>query len=241
MFRKLLATLALACTAVGCVPDDRSLLILRFLRLDPLLTMCMPLPESVLIETQGVMDLTLRRNYNVVPVVQNNLVVRQTATMPEINGVFLTGYDIQLRGIDPAVQAAIPTNRREFRVLSAGGYLAPGGTGRAATVVQVIDPDVAAAIAALPPSTTTLEPPLIEVSIRPVALRSGTEMVGAYTTFPIKVCTGCLVDNAGVCPADGLKSETVKTGGCFVGQNEPITCCLSANNEPLCGVEIPKS
>lgn len=250
------ALVAATLSAAGCVDDELSLVINRFIGLDATQT-CQPSISSTIIQTSGTFDVAIDQagansgfhGFTLVPVVVNNLIITMTSTSAETNAIQLNGFDVQLQPDknDPVLQAALPTDQRSFRVPAAGGVLTPGGTlgttSQVALFVEVIPQAIAASLnssLSAQPATASAAPRPLIVHMRPVGMRAGLKINGGYTDFPVTICRGCLGTTDMACPAGGFDPTvtTIQKSGCFPWQDFPVTCCTQMG-QLLCGSQVP--
>lgn len=186
----LMSAIVVGATASGCAENDQSIVISRFAASDDT-TNCMITATGMVGQSSGYMyplEGNATVGYFLFPAVRNLLPIRATMTTAETNGIIIKGFDIELQGSTAAVDAAIVPEQRKRRLAAAGGYLPPGGSSIAAVSVEVVPPATRQAVtSAVDPAATVL--PYLYVKIRPVGSQGGLDLVGAYTTFPITVCT----------------------------------------------------
>jgi len=186
-----------AASGSGCAENDQSIVIQRFAGSeDPM--GCMLSAAGMVSISRGSMypvQGTASVGYFLAPAVLNLLPVRGTMATSEPNGVVLKGFDVELQGSTAAVDSAIPGDERKRRVAIAGGYLAPGGTSISISTVEVVPPATRRAVlATLDPASVSL--PQLNVKIRPVGSQGGLDLVGAYVTFAIDLCSQVLITSA---------------------------------------------
>jgi hypothetical protein len=218
-----------AVTLSGCVDNDRSLTITKFV--DPM-EGCVIDGTATLGKIKGVWDVglaaTFDTSYAVFFGIKNALMPLSSSPI-EQQAFYVNSYDVQLEPIG-AVEAAVPSGRREFNVPVGSQRLGPGDTGGDAVVA--LPADLAKGLAAL--SADPLG--TIVVHVRPVATRAEEQVHGAYAGFPVEICNGCLTENFGPCPVPA--GTMIDTGGVCGLQDEPITCCESSAGL-ICGAAVP--
>jgi hypothetical protein len=77
----------------------------------------------------------------------------------------------------------------------------------------------------------------VTAHVRPVATRSGDQIVGGAFDFPIDLCVNCLAQSLGTCPLP--MGTPVKDVGCCPQQDDSFTCCTNASGAALCGASAP--
>jgi hypothetical protein len=233
-----LAACLCAAALSGCADNEISVAIVRILAPQP--PDCVADATSVISQSRGVLDLTLRgtQPYVAAPVVTNNLANRLQANTSQLDAVFVNGFDVELKPDvnDALLQAVIPADRRQFFYPAAVGRLEPGGTSFGTAFVEIVPAEVVQLIGAAMPAASSPGMPLI-ARIRPVATHAGSTLLGGWVPYPVSFCRDCLVDSK-VCTGGTLPPDAVLDGGCFYGQDAPITCCDGTN---VCGAAIPST
>jgi hypothetical protein len=229
-----------ASLAGGCVGNEISFTIDRFVHMDST-TMCAATPTAMVGLSSGLLDVGVVANsssegYVAAPVVGNHLIEMANATSAELNAIFVTGFDVQLKP-DPTVAGAVPPAQLNFFIQAAGGRITPGA--EVAVPIEVIPRQVAVELGGSVPAGTTNRP-FVTVHIRPVGSRAGSGMSGAWTDLPIQLCSFCLMQPSTPCPAGGFPTAAVQLGGCFPQQDDATTCCTQ-NGVVLCGAAVPMS
>lgn len=222
----------------GCVDNDTSLSINRFIPPDPAALgagMCKFDPSLMLNQTRGTYDLSLAKvfktGYDANFVVANNLLKIDNAPV-DTQYYYVSAFDVTLEVSGP-IQTVIPATKRQFSFPSGTIRLAPAGV--AAAYAQVIDPHFVQAMIDLQVD----EPGSILAHIRPVATRGENQVTGAWADFPIDICNNCLSgvsdSGFGACP---INSAAPAVGNvCNPSQDVPIDCCkISQTSDALaCG------
>lgn len=231
------AGLALVAMSGGCVGNDLSLSITRFIPPSSggSAGACVFDAASILNQTRGVWDVEVAKffpiGYNVNFIVKNNL-ESKTTTGIETQAFYVNSFDVVLVPEGPII-AAIPPSRREFNFKS--GSIRVGPADSVSAYVEAIAPDLTAAIAAIPAEPLGL----VTVQVRAVGTRGEQETASAYSSFPIEVCKGCLSNSkAGSFPGCPLPLNTDVLPGnpCNPSQDQGVTCCTpDANKSLLCG------
>jgi hypothetical protein len=226
----------------GCVQDE-TISIEHFVPDDPTQN-CMVQVSSTTTQTEGLLDVgivasTADPGYTVFPVVKNNLnpsMSTGTTAQVERNAVTVTGANVELKP-DASLAAAIPTNQRKFFVAAAAGRVDPMGS--VVFGIEAIPRPVALELANVVMSGVGSVMPKVTASISPVGDRAGDTIVGKAQDFPIAICKFCLSGPPAACPAGGFTAADVKVGGCLQAQDLPITCCLGAQQQLVCGSDVP--
>jgi hypothetical protein len=82
------------------------------------------------------------------------------------------------------------------------------------------------------------------VRMRAIGTLGGDTVRSGWAQFPVSICHFCLSNPTATCPA-GLAATAVQMGGCFIQQDEPITCCCNHHSDPKtcddtrCGASVP--
>ena len=237
----LFATMA---TLGGCVDNDVSLTISRFIPPDPAsLTsgMCKFDPTVTVNQTRGSYDLAMANvihsGYYANFVVSNNLQPLSGVRI-DTQDYSVSSFDVVLDVTGPITQV-IPPSARSFNYKSGTIRLLPGGL--AAANAQVIDPQYVAQMIALKVD----QPGTILAHIRAVATRGENQIVSAYSDLPIDVCNDCLTGAAKGFPACPVPSPTPLEGNaCNPAQDFAIQCCNAASGGSvslLCGADAKPS
>jgi hypothetical protein len=240
--KSVLLPLVFALAGAGCVQDDLTLTIERYLFDDPEAG-CVVSPTSMTFLSEGILDVGIvstsgSPGYMAFPVVRNNLPVNQNAsTSVERNAVTVTGVNVELKP-DATYEGAVPTDQRKFFVQAAGGRVMPSA--QIAFGVEIIPRPIALVMAGLVQTGVGNAFPVMNVAVSPVGQRSGSEIIGAAVEFPVKVCKFCLSGTIQACPSGGFPEAEVLKGGCFQAQDANVTCCVASSTQQLlCGDEVP--
>lgn len=218
--------------AVGCADNDLSMSVTQMEAITTQ-TQCVAMAvagSTSVGRSRGLLDVSLvtTSGYIGVPVIRNNLPNHMTATGVEYNSIQLQGANITL--ITSA--GGLSASQQKFFYAAAPGHVDPGLL--VPMFVEVIPAATAKQLAASIPANGLLT---VTAEIRPVGMRDGDQIVGGPIDFPIDICNNCLVQNAGTCPMP--KGSVPELGGCFVQQDDPITCCTDTNGAVLCGSAVP--
>jgi hypothetical protein len=223
-----------ALLAAGCVANDASLSIDRFV---PALraNMCVVSPTQMDQPPNGILDTGLAAAfgtpYAVFPVLTNHL---NASTMMqgtvELHSITVKALNVELQP-DAALAGAIPPAQRKFSLTVPSSRLEPGGS--VAVEADVIPRALAATLGG---SGT------VTALVSPVGDYGGDTVIGGARSYPIEVCSFCLSGGSpAACPGAGFTSAMVNLGECIPSQDANITCCVSAQNQLLCGSEVPMS
>ena len=232
-------------TLGGCVANDLSLTITRFIPPDPsaaMMGMCKLDPEITTNLTRGIYDANLgsatSAGYFVNFVVKSNL---QAATIApiETQAYYINSFDVELE-LQGAVKTVIPESKRRFNYASGSVRLTPGSSASASAIA--IKPEFADAIATL----NTDDPGLVIAHVRPVATRAEEQVVGAFVSFPIQICRGCLTGSTTYPDCPLPKGTIVPPGNaCNPAQDLAVGCCgrvdANMNTTLACGSAAPIS
>lgn len=231
---RLLAVVGLAAAAGGCVKDDVSLSITRFIPPDTSGTGCVYDVTVMDSLARGTYDTTVAKyfggvGYTVAFVVQNNLLELMSAPI-ETQSYDVTSYNVTLELSGVALTAALSGTQTAFNYQNASIHLTPGSTG--VGFAQLISPTVAPKLFGVSSGTITAH-------IQAVASKDGTQEVGTDAIFPVDLCAGCLIGTT-VLPACPLTVSAPAAGNpCNPAADEPVTCCEpTTGGEPLCGKAV---
>ncbi len=230
------ALIASAALASGCVKNDISLTIQRFLQADS--GTCTASATGMVGLAGGVLDVGLMADagfpgYIAFPLISNNLPENTSTTMVELNAITVTGLNIKLSGSN------INFSQPSFFLQAAGGRIIPAGL--VTFGAEILPRSVGIELAkTLPEASGGAIFPTIDVQVSPVGTRSGDTLVGAPVTFPIQVCKHCLSPAPTACPAGGFRASSVQAGGCFTQEDQSVTCCTEGSTL-LCGSQVPQN
>jgi hypothetical protein len=180
----------------------------------------------------GALDISLNMGYIAFPLLLNNMESSATIdSQPERNNLHLKGYRVSL---DLGEIPISPDDKLVDFFVNSSGTITPSG-GLQVGPVEVIKPElVKLLVPAIPPAYE----PVILVKMRAVATRGGWETESAEFTFPVTICSKCLVDYRATCPATGDK--TVLINACGLPQDSPVTCCpLGTSSSVKCYNAMP--
>jgi hypothetical protein len=162
----------------------------------------------------GLLDVSLNLGYYMFPLVINNM--RSSSSedqQPERNNLHMRRFTVELESVPVGASGA----ETSFEV-PVSGLLPPAGGMLAYAGVKVIKDSLAAKLnsAQLPGE------PVIMVSLRAEAERSGETRESAEFLYPVNICKGCLVDMRTE-PPDKEDTTTV-SNVCGIPQDDPVTC-----------------
>ncbi len=215
----------------GCAQNDQSLALVHFVDLDA--SKCVADPASMTVLGRGVLDIAAVQagtpGYIAAPVVQNLLPTDTATTGVDVNGMFVKAFDIKIS------DSRVPGGFHSFRQPNAAGFLSSGGSSKVSVAVEILPREAVLGLTGL--NLTKGAAPAgtpIVVSIRPVVVRASLELVGAYVDFPIDICDGCVVVDAGMCKTDPMTMMVIKPPAtpagltnCNPGQDLQTTCCTT--------------
>lgn len=194
---QLAAVLTAFALAGGCADSDNvSLVVVKNVVPDE---MCVVDPGGVAL-LGGVFDAALAGNsYEAYVVFRNALVTRRgTDLSSDVNGIFVTSAEVELRGADGETPLGISPNP----FMTVMSTFVDSGGGESGSLVQLIPPGVAGAV------------PAGQTIVAAVRFFGETQGGVAVETdewlWPIQVCSGCLA----VCDAEMMLEPT-----CDVGQD----------------------
>jgi hypothetical protein len=213
------STLALALAlASGCVEDDRGFVIVQNQIPEP--GCIAPGGTSSLYRSSGTLDVSAVAKgylygYVMFPLVENNLTATAaTDNQPERNSLQMRRFDVSLD------MGELPVAQDDFSV-GASGLIKPGAT--RSFGVEVLPAALVSKMAggSFPPGWA----PVVMVTIRAVADRSGGEVESGEFIYPVTICSECLVDWQDPCPDPEDTSVTVYKNECGRPQDDRLTCC----------------
>ena len=216
--------------AAGCASNDLSLSIVQMESVTPA-NMCVAMATAGAIGLgRGVLDVSMvtTAGYIAVPVVKNGLASNLNGV--EYNAITVLGANVKLTDAAGGT-LTLPSGQSSFFYAAVGGRLDPGGT--VPIFVEVIPRDAAQALAGMIPADGNFT---VVAEVQPVGMHSTDQIVGGAFSFPIDLCSGCLLKNS-TCP---LPKGTVVTDPCFPQQDVQTLCCTDAtSNATLCGSAAP--
>lgn len=212
--------LGLAMGLSGCIEDDRSF----FIRQNQVpQTGCVVNTTTTEYLPRGTLDVSMGIGYRLYPLLENNLKTSKTTDgEPERNSLHITGFEVDIDLGE--IPGEFPSDLTSFWE-PASGQLDPGG--KLASVANVIS-DRLTKMLNIPKGIK----PLVLISIKAVAKRSGSDKDSSTFVFPIDLCNGCLVDWRTTCPA--TTDKTVKKNYCGRPQDQPVTCCTDPATGTKC-------
>jgi hypothetical protein len=245
MFRTLtIVTFALALAA--CVDDnaDSGLTLLR--NIAPAAG-CVVSPDSTDFLPSGTIQADAQRGYFFTPVARNDLAVVQGES--ETNKlIFIAGAHVTIDFFDPDFftkdeQATLDADGvTRFAVPSSGAIDPDGGT--ATFGFEIVPTELLAMIAAKLPAPSPGDPfpsTLLNVSVQLYGTRAGSSTESNVFHYPVEVCDGCIVHDAGPCAAlpDGFTASP--GGACNVLQDTQLDCCTDDAGNQVCPAAAPST
>jgi hypothetical protein len=222
--------------ANGCATNDSSLFLVGVLDISSTTCVGKPDPSAALL-AGGVLDDAFKKNYAAIVLVGNQLVRRGSHDQlrTETARVDLLGAEVRLESIDArTVYDTYSTNGTGFIDPASGET-----PGYASMLVNVL-PDVE--LAKLP----AFRPLQIVAKIRVFGNSLGGQSItSSELSFPIGICTGCLIDyfadatNPDLCAAPSAVTGTTAADICDFGQDQRVPCTLCSTTIALCR-DIPK-
>jgi hypothetical protein len=220
------------------------LAIIEFLRVRPE-SLCIVEPSDPHVLDRGTLDTAVvaavsstagsSQGYIAAPLVQDNAGASDDGGASAAGPIALSSFEVELESA-PAPAVPLPSlSRTHFVTAARPGTLMPSD--QLVSPTEVIPLDLVNQLNALNWSGTVI------VHLRPVgnAQKDGT-ISGSWSDFPIDVCQNCLATpgTSTPCPSGGFRMTQIAVGGCFAGQDDPITCCLdSTTHRPECGTQVP--
>jgi hypothetical protein len=180
--------------------------------------------------SRGVLDVAqvTTTGYIGVPVVRNNLTTLQNNI--EYNSVQLLGANVKL-STAAGKTLTLPSGQSSFFYAAAAGRLDPGMS--SPMFVEILSKDAAKSLAGMIPAGGLFT---VVAELRPVGMRSSDQIIGGPLSFPIDLCSGCLVPPSTTCP---LPKGSMPTDACFPQQDDTTICCTNASGQTLCGTQAP--
>lgn len=164
----------------------------------------------------GMIDTRTRLGYMFNPLVESQV----TAIMGKES---LRTIEVQGANIDLSVEDAggasvtVPAKDQHFSTLTSGSLAPNGGTGN--FTFQIVPPDTIAAIKA-----ATSNPVTLEATVQVYGTLGGGQVNARPFTYPVTVCTDCLVVDGGPCAGSGAVMPK-STNPCQPYQDGTVTCC----------------
>jgi hypothetical protein len=200
----------------------------------------------------GVLDVRLvsangGTGYGIFPLLQNNLPGPQGGQSGDPNRIALTGYKVDVTPMDDvpegkvteafaALQTSGPNGSRDTKIaysIPSSGSVASGG-GQTSSGVDGLPAELAIQLR----DTGVLQatgPFHIMSTIRAVGSTVTRSVTSDPFHFPILVCDGCLIANAGAIPLCPATQATQHPGNvCNVAQDEGVDCCTTNTGALLC-------
>lgn len=220
-----------ALVSTGCADNESVLFIVGVLALED--TDCKLTPEaSATLRTRGVLDTSLRSGYTAGLLVGSQLTQRgnRDQLRTETARLSLRGAEVRLQTPDGATIA-------EYTTIGTGFVHPASGS----------EPGYGAIAADLIPPGAPVSPGLVVARVRVYGdTLGGQEIESNEYSFPIYVCSGCLVsypvesadpdEGPGIYRCD-LRSEeatVVSDQICALGQDIVVPCTLCAAQNPVC-------
>jgi len=206
--------------AGGCVEDDKSFFIRQNQIPD---SDCLVSTDATEFRGAGLLDVSGGYGYYMYPLVENGLMSTAGDNQPERNALHMTGFSIE---IDlGSIPGSYPDEVLDF-VFLVSGTIDPGGQAAYAGI-EVIKAELVKRLS-IPKGLR----PVVTVSMRAIAKRSGEEMESAEFVFPVTLCNGCLVDFRNTCPLS--TDKTILTNECGLPQDSAVTCCPTTGGLVTC-------
>ncbi len=226
----------------GCVANDVSITIDRFVAATGVAGSCSVDPASTVSQSSGVFDAEISAatgmySYYLGFAMTNHLPLRNDIVV-DVQAYTVDGYDLQLEVHGPAV-SVIPNGQR-FSIPGSSARLEPGAS--VGPVIQVFSSDVVGKLIALGPNLNVSGGSHVTAKVRARVKRAEEQHVTAYATFPIDVCWGCLSNVQPTTTNCDLVPTALRAKGnpCNPAQDVPITCCTpNGTTDVACGSSIP--
>mgnify|MGYP001825943600 CR=1 FL=1 len=204
--RRLTGVAVVAVLASGCV-DERAFYISEIR--SPCLTGMV---------SNGLLDVAGKEGYRISAIIMNDLLSSTgTDQQPERSRLAVRKFMIKI-DLGQAGAANAPSELTDFEI-PVSGTITPGGTAEIGYF-----PVVPAALVAYL-NFPSGHRPMIVATIQVEAEQNGSTVESAEYSFPIELCSGCLVRDVGGCPTE---DDTYTTNSCGLPQDEPVTCCTDS-------------
>ncbi len=226
----LLATLPFALTVGACVDDnaDSGMIVLKAVAPEDGCTFS---TDSEVFLPSGHIDAAADRGYLIAPLVRNDLTtITGEAVTPKT--IFLTGAQIVVKFYDADLfsadeQAMMTTDGLTRYLAPFSGSIAPNG-GKVVFPFEAVPTDLLAKVGAKLTAQSRFST-LLDVQIRIVGDRGGSEVESNLFRFPIEVCSNCERFVIGDCTTVN-PNTVVRTGGvCAPSQDGQVDCCVGAD------------
>ena len=186
----------------------------------------------------GLMDASLVRSSAqsglwVFPLLKNNL--PGSTEGPDPNQIFISSFAVDISMLTgPAslstffdgLEADAATRSLLHFKTPWAGTVKPGG-GTLATAVASLPTDLAARLAGQP-DVGEIPSLWLNVQIRAFGSTTNQDFESDPFSYPVSVCSGCLVANVQPCP---YRAAPANPGNpCNVAQDAPVDCCLTGND-----------
>jgi hypothetical protein len=234
-----------AATLLGCT-DNPSILILRNVRPG---ADCVVDPGNEEAQFRGILDVTsplpdgtLNLGYVLTPAVSNpvlaNMVSPTNPTNPTARTFFIRGAHVEVLAgtgtLSSQVVAALSAAGLSNRTVRIGGSIAPGGD--AGLAFEVIDLEQVQVINQVLGGTELVT---VVVRVKIFGERDDDDMESLPFEYPITVCRGCLIVDAGMCSAIDPMASLPAGGICNLLQDENLACCTLASGMAQCPAKPP--
>jgi hypothetical protein len=219
---------ATAAATSGCADNDSALFVRAVVRLEAPQCTAKADPNSTLLGG-GVLDRAFRDTYDAALLVGNQMTRLGSRTQHRTET-----SRIVIRGAIVNVMDSEGNSLSEFTV-DATGFVDPGAGD---------DPGYGIVFAPLVPPGTGADGQSLNVGVKVFGeTLGGTELESAELTYPVFVCTGCLISapaetcdpTTGVCSCLGADSSGVEAP-CRLGQDDLVDCRLCAATNPACAI-----
>ena len=206
---------ALAVSLAGCVENYGAFYISQALVAD---TDCLPPAPGGggLGLASGLLDVSGRTGYLLFIQIENHMQSSVGTTGVELNNLSIREFRVKL-DLGNIPLPNLPENLVKFSQ-KAAGTIGPTG-GKYVTSMSPIGDELASLLADVIPAATK---PTVVAEVRAFGVRAGSEMETPAFPFPIKLCSGCLIDLRSTCPAE---TEEFFSNVCGLPQDAPVTCC----------------
>lgn len=171
--------------------------------------------------SSGLIDTATRAGYLFTPLVQSNIVAAQGQEAART--IEVLGANIDLAFVSSSDSTTVNLPSSHYSVLTSGS-LPPGTTQNFS--LEIIPATV---IAAAKPMTATGTVTL-DATVQMFGRLGGSKVSGRPFDYPVTVCNGCLITNAGPC---GGMVAPASTNVCQPYQDAKVTCCTDMTTGKL--------
>jgi hypothetical protein len=236
---------SLAAVVIGCT-ENPSIVILR--NVEPTGD-CEVSPSATIAVSRGFLDVTnplpdgsINFGYVMTPVISNP-VLSTTSTASNPNNpsariFFLQGVNVELvsasGGRSAEVIAQLAAVGLDERSLPLGSSIPPGG--QAGLGFEIIDFEQVVALNQIIDSSEVVT---VIARVTVFGTRDDSDIESLPFEYPVLLCRGCLILDAGECALIPTGTELPQGGICNLVQDASLSCCTDANGLDVCPAKAP--